>query len=87
MVVVNNEINNNKKCRHIAGNLDGHADAAVQYGTHRLMKHIPGLTRSHLIPPSSKCLHCIVLAATKVIDFGCKHKSLTKHNVYLAIIR
>jgi hypothetical protein len=28
-VVANNEFDNNKRCRQIAGNFDGHADAAV----------------------------------------------------------
>jgi hypothetical protein len=78
--VANNEINDNKKCWQIAGNFHGHADAAVQYGTHRPMEHIPGFPRSHWMPPLGKCLHCIAPAAAKVINFGCKHKSLTKHN-------
>jgi hypothetical protein len=78
--VANNEINDNKKCRQIAGNFDGHADAAVRCGTHVWMEHIPGFTRSHWMPPSSKCLHCIAPVVAKVINFGCKHKSLTKHN-------
>jgi hypothetical protein len=77
--VANNEIDNNNKCRQIAGGFDGHADAAVQCGTHRPMERIPGFTRSHWMPPSGECLHRIAPAAAKVIDFGCKHKSLTKH--------
>jgi hypothetical protein len=59
---------------------DGHADAAVRCGTHRPMEHIPGFTRSHWMLPSGKCLHSIAPAATKVINFGCKHKSITKRN-------
>jgi hypothetical protein len=78
--VANNEINDSKKCRKIAGNFDGHADAAVQCVMHCPMEHIPGFTRSHWMPPSGKCLRHIALAAAKVINFGCKHKSLTKHN-------
>ena len=80
MVVANNEINNNKKCRQIAGNFDGYTDAAVQCGMHPPMENIPGFTRSHWMLPSGKCLHRIAPAAAKVVDFGCKHKSLTKHN-------
>jgi hypothetical protein len=80
MVMANNEINETKKCRQIAGTFDGHADAAVQCGTHRQMEHIPGFTRSHWMLSLGKCLHRIAPAAAKVIDFGCKHKSLTKHN-------
>jgi hypothetical protein len=80
MVLADNEFNDKEKCRQIAGNFDSHADAAVQCKMHRPMEHIPGFTRSHWMLPSGKCLHCIALAAAKVIDFGCKHKSLTKHN-------
>jgi hypothetical protein len=80
MVVTNNEIYDNKKCRQIAGNFDGQADVAVQCGTHLPMEHIPGFTRSHSMPLLGKCLHHITPAAAKVIDCGCKHKSLTKHN-------
>jgi hypothetical protein len=80
MVVANNEIDNNEKCRQIAGNFDGHVDAVVQRGMHRPMEHISGFTRSHWILPSGKCLHRIARAAAKVIDFGCKYKSLPKHN-------
>ncbi len=80
MVVANNEINDTKKYRQIAGDFDGHADAAVQCGMHQPMEHIPGSTRSHWMLPSGKCLHHIAPAAAKVIDFGCKHKSLSKHN-------
>jgi hypothetical protein len=78
--VANYEIDNTKKCWQIAGNFDGHADGAVQCGTHCLMEHIPGFTRSHWMLPSGKCLHRIAPAAAKIIDFGCKHKSLPKHN-------
>jgi hypothetical protein len=80
MVVANNQINDNQKCRQIASNFDCHAAALVQCGTHCLMEHIPGFTRSHWMPPSGKCLHRIAPAAARIIDFGCKHKSLTKHN-------
>jgi hypothetical protein len=78
--VANNEINDNNKCRQIAGNFDCHADAWVQCGMHCLMEHIPGFTRSHRMLPLGKCLHCIASAAIKVINVGCKHKSLTKHH-------
>jgi hypothetical protein len=78
--VANNEINDKEKCRQIAGNFDGHVDAVVRWGMHRPMEHISGFTRSHWMPPLGECLHHIAPAAAKVIDFGCKHKSLTKHN-------
>jgi hypothetical protein len=77
MAVANNKIDSNKKCRQIAGGFDGHVDAAVQCGMHRLMEHIPGFTRSHwMLPPRQ----VPALNAAKVINFGCKHTSLTKHN-------
>jgi hypothetical protein len=67
-----------KKCRQIAGNFDGHADAAVQSGAHRSIAHIQGFTRSHWMPLLGKCPHRIAPAAAKVINFGCKHKSNNK---------
>jgi hypothetical protein len=42
MVVANNKINNDKKCRQIAGDFDCHADTAVQRGAHRSMERICG---------------------------------------------
>ena len=36
------QINNNNKCRRIAGHFDCHVDAAVQGGVHRLVEHIQG---------------------------------------------
>jgi hypothetical protein len=76
--VCKQKITNDKKCREIAGNFDHHADAAVQCKMHCPTEHILGFTRSHWMPPSGKCLHRIAPAAAKVINFGCKHKSLTK---------
>jgi hypothetical protein len=49
-------IDNNEKCRQIAGDFDRHADAAVQRGAHRPMEHIHGFTRSHCMPSLVKCL-------------------------------
>jgi hypothetical protein len=76
--VANNEIDNNKKCRQIAGNFDGHADAAVQCVAHCPIAHIQGFTRSHWMPLLGKCPRRIALAATKIINFGCKHKNTNK---------
>jgi hypothetical protein len=47
MVVVKNEINNNKKYTSNAGNLKGHAYTVVQCGAHRLMERIRGFMQSH----------------------------------------
>jgi len=40
-------IDDNKKCRRIAGYFDGHGDAVVQREAHLSMEHIQGFTRSH----------------------------------------
>jgi hypothetical protein len=44
MVVAINEIEDNKKCRQITGNFDGHVDAAVQCVVHSQIAHIQGFT-------------------------------------------
>jgi hypothetical protein len=56
-------IGDDKKCRHIAGNFDHHADAVVRCGAHCPIEHIQGFTRSHWILPSGECLHCIAPTA------------------------
>jgi len=61
-----------------AGDFDCHANAAVRFGAHRPMEHIPGFTRSHWMPPSGKCSHRITMAAAMVDNFSQKHKTLTK---------
>jgi hypothetical protein len=45
--MANNEINDDKKFRQIAGNFDCHADAAVQWGAHHPMERIRGIMQSH----------------------------------------
>jgi hypothetical protein len=72
MVVTNKEINDDKKCRRIAGNIDCHAGAAVQGGVHCQVEHIQGFSRSLWMPPSGECLRRIALAAAMVDNFGCK---------------
>ena len=62
-------IDSNKKCRQIDGNFDGHGDAAVRRGTHRLIEHIQGFIRSHWMPPSGECLRRIAPAAAMVKEF------------------
>jgi hypothetical protein len=47
MVVVNNKIDRDKKYTSNAGDLDGHADTAVQCGAHCPMERIHGFMRSH----------------------------------------
>jgi hypothetical protein len=47
MVVANNKINDGKKYTSNAGNIDRHADVAVQCRAHRPMVRIRGFMRSH----------------------------------------
>ena len=54
MVVGDNRIDDDKKCRESAGDFNHHADAAVRCGAHRPMEHILGFTRSHWMLPSGK---------------------------------
>jgi len=63
------QIDDSKKCRRIAGNFDGHGDAAVRREAHRPMEHIQGFTLSHWMPPSGECLCRIAPAAAMVGDF------------------
>jgi len=63
------QIDDNKKRRQIAGDFDGHGDAAVQREAHRPMEHIQGFTRSHWMPPWGEYLRRIAPAAAMVDDF------------------
>jgi hypothetical protein len=85
--VGNSGIDDNKKCRDIAGDFDHHVDAVVQCGVHRPMEHVPGFTRSHRMLPLDKCLRCIASAAAMVGEFIVQHKRLTKNNFLLANLR
>ena len=69
-IMCKQRIDDNKKCRRIAGDFDCHADAAVQCGVHHLMDHILGFTQSQWMPPSGECSHRIAVAAVMVDDFG-----------------
>jgi len=51
-------IDNNEKCRQIAGNFDCHADAVVRRGAYCLMEIIQGFTRSHWMPQSVPAGYC-----------------------------
>ena len=74
------QIDNNKKCRWIAGNF-GHADAAVQHWVHRPIKHIQGFIWSHWMPPFGKCLCRIAPAAVMVDEFVENIQNTNKHNI------
>jgi hypothetical protein len=63
-------INNNEKCRRIAG--CGGARVICP------MEHILGFTRSHWMSPSVECSHRIAVATAMVNDFDRKHKTLKK---------
>jgi hypothetical protein len=78
MVVGDNGIDNNKKCRESAGYFDHHADAAVQCGAHCPMEHIPGFTRSRWMPPLGKCLRRIAPAAAMVDEYVEKTQNTNK---------
>ena len=54
-------IDDNEKCRRIAGNFDCHAGGS--------MDHIRGFTRSHWMQPSGECLRRIAPAAAMVDEF------------------
>ena len=79
IVVANKDINDDQKCRQIAGHFDDHGDAVVQFGAHHPMEHISSFTRSHLMPPLGKFLRHIAPAATMVDEFIAQHKTLTKN--------
>ncbi len=73
-------IDDNKKCRQIAGNFDCHADAAVRRRAHHPMEHIQGYTGSHWMLPLGKCLRRIALAAAMVDEFVENTQNTNKHN-------
>jgi len=80
MVMGNNKIDDNQKYTSNTGNINCHADTAVQCRAHRPMKHILGFTQSHWMPPLGECLHRIAAAAPMVDDFGRKHKTQSKND-------
>ena len=78
MVVGMIEIGYDEKCRPITGNFDHHADAALQCGANHTMEHIPVFTRSHCMPLSGKCLHCIAAEAAMVTTLAENTKTSKK---------
>ena len=62
-------IDDNKKCRRIAGDFDGHGDASVRREAHRPMEHIQGFTQSQCMPPLGECLRRIAPTAAMVNEF------------------
>jgi hypothetical protein len=47
MVMGDNGINDDKKCRQIDEDIDRHAAGAIQRDAHRLMERIRGFMQSH----------------------------------------
>ena len=80
MVVANNKIDINKKCRQIDDDFDGHGDAAVRRGAHRPMEHIQASLEA------TGCRHrasaCVVLPRRPPWSTisNKTHETLTKHN-------
>ena len=77
MVVANNKIDDNKKCRQID---DGHGNAAVQREAHRPMEHIQASLEA-----TGRCQRasaCVVSPQrppwSKILNKT--HETLTKHN-------
>ncbi len=62
-------IDDNEKCRRIAGDFDCHADASKRRGAHRPMELVQGFTGSRWMPPSGKCLRRTAPAAAMVNEF------------------
>ena len=67
---LHHQINDNKKCRQIAGNFDCHADAAVRCKAHRQMEQIQGFIQSNCMLPLGKCLHRIAPAAVTIDEIA-----------------
>jgi hypothetical protein len=82
MVVGNNRIDDNEKCRESAGDFD-HLDAAVRCGAHHPMEHIPGFIRSHSMPPSGKCLRRMAPAGA-MVDKYIENTQNTNKKLFLA---
>ncbi len=68
MVAANNKIDDNKKCRQIDDNFDGHGNAAVQREAHRPMEHIQASLKAtgRLL---GECFRRIAPAAAMIDDF------------------
>jgi hypothetical protein len=73
-------IDDNKKCRQIAGNFDGHGNAAVRREAHCLMEHIQAsLEATGHHHQASACVISPRQPPWSSI-LNKTHKTLTKHN-------
>ncbi len=73
-------IDDNKKCRRIAGDFDGHGDAAVRREAHRPMEHIQASLKATGRPHRASA--CVVSPRRPpwLTISNKTHKTLTKHN-------
>jgi hypothetical protein len=80
MVVANNKIDDNKKCRQINDDFDGHGDAAVQREAHRPMEHIQASLEA--TGRRHQASACVVLPRWPPWStiLNKTHETLTKHN-------
>ncbi len=80
MVVANNKIGDNKKCRQIDDNFDGHGIAAVQREAHCPMEHIQASLEATGRRHQSSA--CVVLPRRPpwLTILNKPHETLTKHN-------
>jgi hypothetical protein len=74
------QIDDNNKCRRIAGDFDGHGNAAVRRKAHRPMEHIQASLEA-----TGRCHRasaCVVLPRRPpwLMILNKTHKTLTKHN-------
>ncbi len=74
------QIDGNKKCRRIAGDFNGHGDAAVQREAHRPMEHIQ--TSLEATGRRHRASACVVSPRRPpwLMIFNKTHETLTKHN-------
>ncbi len=80
MVVANNKINDNKKCRQIDDDFDGHGNAAVRPEAHRPMEKIQAsLEATGRRHPASTCVVSPRRPPWSTI-LNKTHVTLTKHN-------
>ncbi len=80
MVVANNKIDDNKKCRQIVDDFDGHGNAAVRREAHRPMEHIQAsLEATGRRHQASACVESPRRPPWSTI-LNKTHETLSKHN-------
>jgi hypothetical protein len=79
-------INNYKKYRHIDNDFDGNATGAIWRDAHCQWSASVASCKATRHCHLGECSRHIALVAAMVDKFVAKHKTLTKHNFFLAII-